>query len=71
MKYNFSGFVWSPAKMYTVKILEDINKRYPLLHYYNYTFKNEKDFFESILDIYSNNDISLEKVKNIKIKKYD
>ena len=68
MNWNFSGFIWGPTKKYTDEILEYINNRYPVLHYYNYTFNNNTDFSDSVLDIYTTDDIALEKVKNVKIK---
>ena len=68
MNYNFSGFIWSPAKKFTNEILEHINKKFPVLHYYIYDFKNKEDFSKSILDIYKTDDIDPNKVKNVKIK---
>lgn len=65
--YNFSGFIWSPAKQFQYEILEYINKLFPVLHYYTYEF-NDIDFEKSVLDIYTTDDIDLTKVKNIKIK---
>ena len=67
-KFNFSGFIWSPAKKFTDEILEHINKTFPVLHYYIYDFKNKEDFETSILDIYTTDDIDPNKVKNVKIK---
>lgn len=67
-KYNFSGFIWSPAKKFTDEILEHINKTFPVLHHYTYDFKNKEDFETSILDIYTTDDIDPNKVKNVKIK---
>ena len=68
MNWNFSGFIWGPTKKYTDEILEYINNRYPVLHYYTYTFNNKTEFSDSVLDIYTTDDIALEKVKNVKIK---
>ena len=68
MEYNFCGFIWSPAKKFTNDILEHINKKLPVLHYYTYNFINQNDFEKSILDIYTTDDIDPKKVKNIKIK---
>lgn len=68
MNYNFSGFIWSPASKYIEEILELINTDYMVLHYYNYKFQNKKDFSNSVLDIYTTDDIDPNKVKNIKIK---
>uniref|UniRef100_A0A6C0LX48 ParB/Sulfiredoxin domain-containing protein n=1 Tax=viral metagenome TaxID=1070528 RepID=A0A6C0LX48_9ZZZZ len=68
IKSNFSGFIWSPAKKFKDEILEHINKKFPVLHYYTYDFKNKEEFKNSVLDIYTTDDISPEKVENIKIK---
>ena len=68
MNWNFSGFIWGPTKKYTDEILEYINNRYPVLHYYTYTFNNKTEFSDSVLDIYTTDDIAMEKVKNVKIK---
>ena len=68
MTYNFSGFIWSPAKNYTDEILEHIHKTFPILHYYTYDFKNKEDFESSVLDIYTTDVIDPNKVKNVKIK---
>ncbi len=35
---------------YTNEILENINNKYPVLHYYNYNFTNKNVFSNSILD---------------------
>lgn len=67
-KYNFSGFIWGPASKFTDEILENINKTYPVLHYYKYEFSNKEIFSKSILDIYATDDIDPNKVKNVKIK---
>lgn len=67
-KYNFSGFIWGPASKFTDEILENINKTYPVLHYYTYEFSNKEIFSKSILDIYTTDDIDPNKVKNVKIK---
>ncbi|MBM08546.1 MAG: hypothetical protein CMF69_03080 [Magnetovibrio sp.] len=67
-KYNFSGFIWGPAKKFTNEILEHINKKFPVLHYYIYDFKNKEDFEKSVLNIYTTDDIDPNKVKNVKIK---
>jgi len=66
--YNFSGFIWSPAKQYENNILEDINKKFPVLFIHKYKFDNKNEFSKSILDIYTTDDISPEKVENVKIK---
>ena len=66
--YNFSGFIWSPTKIYTDEILEHINKKFPILHYYTYNFKNKEDFVNSVLDIYTTDGLAPIKVKNVKIK---
>jgi len=68
MNYNFSGFIWAPAIIFTDEILEYINKTLPLLHYYTYDFKNNETFEKSILDIYTTDDIDPNKVKNVKLK---
>ena len=61
IKSNFSGFIWSPAKKFKDEILEHINKKFPVLHYYTYDFKNKEEFKNSVLDIYTTDDISPEK----------
>lgn len=68
IKHNFCGFIWSPAKEYLDEILEYINKKYHVLHFYNYQYDNKHDYEKSILDIYTTDDIDPIKVKNVKIK---
>tara|TARA_Y100000768_G_C23987941_1_gene690156 strand:+ start:1616 stop:2512 length:897 start_codon:yes stop_codon:yes gene_type:complete len=68
MNYNFSGFIWSPANKYIDEILELINTNHTVLHYYNYEFENKEDFSNSVLNIYTTDDVNPEKVKNVKIK---
>ena len=68
MDYNFCGFIWGPASKYTNEILENVNNKYSVLHYYHYNFTNRDAFSNSILDIYTTDDIDPSKVKNVKIK---
>ena len=68
LKYNFSGFIWSPLIEYKKEVLELINNTHNVLHYYTYEFKNIEDFSKSVLDIYTTDDIDPLKVKNVKIK---
>jgi len=68
MNYNFSGFIWSPAIEFVNEILEYINNKYPVLHFYTYEFTDINLYKISILDIYTTDDIDPEKVKNIKLK---
>ena len=67
-KHNFSGFIWSPGTPFKMNILEKINKKNPVLHIYDYYFKEQKKFEESILEIYTTGDISQDKIKNINLK---
>ena len=46
--YNFSGFIWSPAKQYESNILEDINKKFPVLFIHKYKFDDKNEFSKSI-----------------------
>ena len=65
----FCGFIWSPAFDYHRDILEDINKNYIVTNYYIYDFGTDRKQFEQlVLDIYKTDDISLDKVRNIKLK---
>ena len=43
--------------------LKDINKTFPVLHYYKYEFNNKDNFEKSILDIYTTDDIDPNKVQ--------
>lgn len=65
--YNFSGFIWGPAKKYDMEILNLINKKNTILHLHIYKFDNADNFEKSVLDIYTTDDIDPNKVKNVKI----
>jgi len=65
----FCGFIWSPIFDFHEEILNEINSKYTVHHYFVYDFNKDKQKYEkSILDIYSTDDISLAKVKNVKLK---
>lgn len=65
----FCGFIWSPIFNYHEDILTSINNQYNVEKYYIYDFKSKNlEYEQSILDIYTTDDISQDKVKNVKIK---
>ena len=71
MYYNimFCGFIWSPIFNSHEEILEYINEKYIIHQYFVYDFANNKKEYENaILNIYTTDDISQDKVKNVKIK---
>ena len=65
---KFCGFIWSPALSFFKEILENININNKIELVYEYNFNDTNIFNKSILDIYSTDDINIDKVKNIKIK---
>lgn len=71
MDGNFSGFLWSPYIKNWNGIINDISLKKNITHYKIIDFNKNKHLFEkSILEIYSTDDVSLKKVKDIKLKSF-
>ena len=69
----FSGFLWSPSKLLWKNIIKDINESNQVIKYLIYDFDDLDTFENNIINIYKTDDISIDKIKNIKLnsmKKY-
>jgi len=63
------GFLWSPAKHLWDFILSEIGREYEIEKYYTYDFgKHKEQLEECVIDIYKADDISIDKVKNVKLE---
>jgi len=62
------GFLWSPAKHMWNSILSEINKEHRVEEYYTYDFGEHRGIMEQcVVDIYKTDDISIDKIKNVKL----
>lgn len=62
------GFLWSPARHLWEPILSEINKEYRIEKFHIYDFEEHRNILEQcVIDIYETDDISIDKIKNVKL----
>lgn len=70
----FSGFLWSPSETLWSDIIIELNNSHQVIKYLIYKFDDYEIFENNIINIYKTDDISIDKIKNIKLnsmKKYE
>jgi len=64
----FSGFLWAPSKNFWTEIIKEISEKYKVTRTKVYKFSTVQDLENLILRLYRNDHVSMNRIKNVKLK---
>lgn len=67
-EYILGGFVWGSAEAYWDKIIKQLSENYQLISIKKYKFSSTTDLERMITKLYENDRVSMNKIKNVKIR---